>query len=65
MQGGRLTTVDETAVFDEVAALVPAYLAEHAELERRNAVFEPVMAEIHRRATGMDIAINRYQGDGG
>jgi 5-methylthioadenosine/S-adenosylhomocysteine deaminase len=63
MQEGRLTTVDERAVFDEIAELVPAYLAEHAELERRNRVFEPVMAEIHRRATRMDIGVNRYQGD--
>lgn len=64
MEKGRLTTVDEQAVFDEIAELVPAYLAEHAELERRNSVFEPVMAEIHRRATRIDIGLNRYQGDG-
>lgn len=64
MENERLTTVDEQAVFDEIAELVPAYLAEHAELERRNSVFEPVMAEIHRRATRTDIGLNRYQGDG-
>lgn len=63
MENGYLTTVDEQAVFDEIAELVPAYLAEHAELERRNSVFEPVMAEIHRRATRIDIGLNRYQGD--
>ena len=62
MQDGRLTTVDEQAILDEIAECVPAHLAEHAELERRNAVFEPVMAEIHRRATAKDIGINRYQG---
>lgn len=62
MQDGRLTTVDEQAVFDEIAELVPAHLAEHADLERRNRVFEPVMAEIHRRATAMEIGLNRYQG---
>jgi 5-methylthioadenosine/S-adenosylhomocysteine deaminase len=50
-ENGRLTTVDEEAVFDEIAELAPAYLAEHTELERRNTVFEPAMAEIHRRAT--------------
>lgn len=64
MENGRLTTIDEQAVFDEIAVLVPAYLAEHAELERRNSVFEPVMAEIHRLATGVDIGLDRYQGDG-
>ncbi len=63
MENGRLTTVDEQAVFDEIAELVPAYLDEHADLERRNQVFEPVMAEIHRRATRTDIGLNRYQGD--
>ncbi|NVD42627.1 amidohydrolase [Ensifer sp. HO-A22] len=63
MENGRLKTVDEQAIFDEIAELVPAYLAEHADLERRNSVFEPIMAEIHRRATRTDIGINRYQGD--
>lgn len=63
MERGRLTTVDEDAIFDEIAELVPAHLAEHAELEHRNSIFEPVMAEIHRRASLRDIGINRYQGD--
>lgn len=56
----RLTTVDEQAVFDEIAELMPAYLAEHAELERRNKIFEPAMAEIHRRSTAMKIGLDRY-----
>ncbi|KQW67238.1 amidohydrolase [Ensifer sp. Root127] len=60
VQDGRLTTIDEQSVFNEIAELVPAYLAEHADLERRNKIFEPVMAEIHRRATQMDIGLNRY-----
>ncbi|WP_457585011.1 amidohydrolase family protein [Ensifer canadensis] len=63
VKNGRLATIDEQAVFDEIAELVPAYLAEHADLERRNKIFEPFMAEIHRRATQMDIGLNRYQGD--
>jgi 5-methylthioadenosine/S-adenosylhomocysteine deaminase len=63
MQHGRLTTVDEHAIFAEINELVPAHLAEHAELEKRNSVFRPFMAEIHRRATLQDIGLNRYQGD--
>lgn len=63
MQNGRLTTVNENEVFAEIAELVPAHLAEHAELERANSIFEPIMAEIHRRATLQDIGLNRYQGD--
>lgn len=63
MQRGKLTTVNEDEIFAEIKELVPAHLAEHAELERRNAPFEPLMAEIHRRSTLLDIGLNRYQGD--
>ncbi len=62
MHDRRLTALDEPAIFDEIAELVPAYLAEHADLERRNRIFEPVMAEIHHRAALMDIGLNRYHG---
>lgn len=64
MQSGRLIAIDEDAVLDEIGELAPAYLAEHAELEVCNRVFEPVMAEIHRRATAMEIGLNRYHSDG-
>ncbi|MGG6898250.1 amidohydrolase family protein [Rhizobium sp. BR 315] len=63
MEDGRLTTVDEAAVFAELAELVPAWLEEHAELERRNGIFAPAMAEIHRRATLAELPLYRYQGD--
>jgi 5-methylthioadenosine/S-adenosylhomocysteine deaminase len=59
----RLTRINEDAVLAEIRETVPAWLAEHAELERRNAVFEPYFAEIHRRATLQDIGIDRYAGD--
>ncbi|RVK34447.1 amidohydrolase [Sinorhizobium meliloti] len=62
MHDRRLTALDEPAIFDEIAELVPAYLAEHAHLERRNRIFEPVTAEIHHRAALMDIDLNRYHG---
>ncbi|MGV3549325.1 amidohydrolase family protein [Rhizobium sp.] len=63
VRNGKLTTVDEAGIIAELQQLLPAYLAEHAELERRNSIFEPCMAEIHRRATLQDIGLNRYQGD--
>ena len=63
VQGGRSTTGDEGDIFAEINELMPAHLAEHAALERRNSAFEPVMAEIHRRATLQDVGLNRYQGD--
>ncbi len=59
----RLTRIDEEAVLAEIRETVPEWLAAHAELERRNAVFEPYFAEIHRRATLQDIGMNRYAGD--
>jgi 5-methylthioadenosine/S-adenosylhomocysteine deaminase len=62
-RGGRLTRLDEDAILEEVRETVPAWLAEHAGLEARNAVFEPYFAEIHRRATMQDIGLNRYAGD--
>jgi 5-methylthioadenosine/S-adenosylhomocysteine deaminase len=63
MKGNRLTKVDETAIFAEIREVVPPLVTEHAAHERANAVFEPVMAEIHRRATVQDIGMNRYQAD--
>ena len=60
---GKLTMLDEDAIFAEVRERVPAWIAEHAGLEKRNRIFEPFMAEIHRRATTVDIGMNRYAGD--
>ena len=63
VRDGRLTRIDEDAVLGEIRERIPAWLAEHALLEKRNAVFEPYFAEIHRRATLQDIGMNRYAGD--
>lgn len=63
VEDAKLLTVDEKAVFAELRELLPAYMSEHAELERLNARFEPYMREMYRRATIMDIGMNRYQGD--
>jgi 5-methylthioadenosine/S-adenosylhomocysteine deaminase len=64
LRDGRITTIDEAVLLAEVRELVPAYLAEHAGIERRNRVFEPYFAEIHRRATLQDVGMDRYAGDG-
>ncbi|PKA41898.1 amidohydrolase family protein [Rhizobium sullae] len=63
VEDNRLTTIDEAEIFAELRELLPAYLAEHEELERLNARFEPYMREMYRRATIQDIGMNRYQGD--
>lgn len=63
VENGKLLTVDESGVFDELRELLPAYMVEHGELEKLNARFEPYLREMYRRATVQDIGINRYQGD--
>jgi 5-methylthioadenosine/S-adenosylhomocysteine deaminase len=63
VEDGRLLTVDEAEIFAELRAILPAYMSEHAELEKLNARFEPYMREMYRRATIQDIGMNRYQGD--
>ena len=63
MRGGRLTRIDEGAILAEIRQTVPALLAEHAEIEANNRVFEPYFAEVHRRACLRDIGLNRYAGD--
>lgn len=63
VEDGRLLTANESETFAELRELLPAYLSEHAELERLNARFEPYMREMYRRATIQDIGMNRYQGD--
>jgi 5-methylthioadenosine/S-adenosylhomocysteine deaminase len=63
MRDGRLTRIDEAEILAEIRERVPALLAEHAEIEARNRIFEPYFAEIHRRATSKDIGLYRYAGD--
>lgn len=63
VENGKLLTVDEADIFSELREILPAYLSEHAELEKLNARFEPYMREMYRRATSQDIGMNRYQGD--
>lgn len=63
VQDKKVLTIDEDAILEEVRETVPAYLAEHAEWEKKNARFAPYFHEMHRRATIRDVGINRYQGD--
>lgn len=63
VENDRLLTVDESEVFAELAELLPAWMAEHTELEKLNARFEPYFRTMHQRATSMDIGLYRWQGD--
>jgi 5-methylthioadenosine/S-adenosylhomocysteine deaminase len=63
VENGKLTIVDEAEIFAELRDLLPAYMVEHAELEKLNSRLDPYLREMYRRATIQDIGINRYQGD--
>lgn len=63
VEKGTLLTVDEAAIFAELAELLPGWMAEHAELEKLNARFEPYFRQMHQRATSMEIGLYRWQGD--
>ena len=63
LRDGRLTRIDEAELLRALRERVPAYLAAHGEIERRNRVFEPYLAEIHRRAAQQDVGMERWAGD--
>jgi 5-methylthioadenosine/S-adenosylhomocysteine deaminase len=63
VRDGRMQMIDSASVLAEIRELVPAHLAAHAELEKRNAVFHSTMAEIHRRSTGKVVGMHRYAGE--
>lgn len=63
MRNRRMTRFDEDAMFSEVRARVPAYLAAHREIEEKNRFLEPYFAEIHRRSAASHSGIYRYAGD--
>lgn len=52
---GRLHTVDESAVWEELGELLPPYLQEHGQWEAANRVFEPCFAEVIQRCKAVDL----------
>ncbi|RST87692.1 amidohydrolase [Aquibium carbonis] len=63
MRDRRMTRFDEDAMFAEIRARVPAYLAAHGEIEEKNRFLEPYFAEIHRRSAAGHSGVYRYAGD--
>jgi 5-methylthioadenosine/S-adenosylhomocysteine deaminase len=60
---GKLTRVDEAAILAELRALMPEFIAKHAQVEELNRRFVPYFAEIHRRCNEMDIGVHRLGTD--
>jgi len=63
VDAGRLTRVDEVAILAELRALMPEFIAKHAQVEELNRRFVPYFAEIHRRCNDMDIGVHRLGTD--
>lgn len=51
-ENGTITHINETSVLEELRELLPAYQAQHSNLEARNALFEPYFQQIYRNAIG-------------
>ena len=60
---GKLTRVDEAAILAELRALMPEFIAKHAQVEELNRRFVPYFAEIHRRCNDMDVGVHRLGTD--
>lgn len=56
---GRLVTMDEDALLDEIAACVPAFRDDYAKIEGRVEKLKPHLAEAHRRIWAADVGDNR------
>jgi 5-methylthioadenosine/S-adenosylhomocysteine deaminase len=60
---GRLMKIDEAAILDELRELMPAFQAQHAQVEAENRILEPHFAAIHRYCNEQDIGIHRLGTD--
>jgi len=65
LDGGRLTTIDESAVLQELRDRLPSFLDEYARVEEANRRFEPYFAEVYRRCMREPTGLNRFSSDPG
>jgi guanine deaminase len=64
VRGGKLTTIDERALREEVAELMVELRHDIAQVVDRNAAMMPWLMEAHRRTWATDIGLERYIGRG-
>jgi guanine deaminase len=60
----KVTTIDERALREEVAELMPALRRDIEAVVARNQKMTPYLMEAYRRTWATDIGLNRYVGDG-
>lgn len=63
VENGKLQRVDETALLEELRALMPEFLAYHSGVERQNDVLTPYFNIIHRRCNAENIGVQRLATD--
>jgi len=59
VEDGRVTSVNEKAVLEELRALLPEFLAYHEGVEKKNAFLIPYFDSIYRRCNAIDIGLQR------
>jgi len=59
IQDGRLMTMDETALLDEIMAVVPQFQQDFAAIKARVDKLQPWLREAHRRIWAEDVGIDR------
>lgn len=57
---GRVTTVDETAVLAQLREVMPKIAEWQDALDRRNDVFAPAFADMHRRCATVPVGVERW-----
>lgn len=56
---GRLTSMDEDALLEQIAVVVPEFREDYAQIERRVEKLKPYLDEAHRRIWAEDVGGNR------
>jgi 5-methylthioadenosine/S-adenosylhomocysteine deaminase len=65
VRDGRVLTIDEEALLDEVRDLMPAWLEALEPAERWAKRLHPAFEEVIRRCSVQDVGVNRWAGDEG
>ena len=63
VQGGRLTTIDEAALRQELAGLMPALRRQQAEVDAVARRLEPYYRAMYEKSLTRDVGMNRWAGN--
>jgi len=63
IQDGRLQSMDEQALFEQIANIIPQFQKDYAEIKARVEGMRPYLDEAHRRIWAEDVGIDRIYHD--